>query len=61
MPLILIVFLAGVVAVLWGLISALFLKNRNAIWFTGSGTIAAVLSLLLVAGYHGTSFYPSAN
>ena len=60
MPLILIVFLAGVVAVLWGLISALFLKNRNAIWFTGSGTIAAVLSLLLVAGYHGTSFYPSA-
>jgi cytochrome bd ubiquinol oxidase subunit II len=60
LPVILILFLAGVVAVLWGLISAVFMKNRNAIWFTGSGTIAAVLSLLLIAGYHGTSFYPSA-
>jgi cytochrome bd ubiquinol oxidase subunit II len=60
LPVILILFLAGVVAVLWGLISAVFMKNRNAIWFTGSGTIAAVLSLLLIAGYNGTSFYPSA-
>ncbi len=60
LPVILILFLAGVVAVLWGLISAVFMNNRNAIWFTGSGTIAAVLSLLLIAGYNGTSFYPSA-
>jgi cytochrome bd ubiquinol oxidase subunit II len=60
MPLVLILFLSGVVLVLWGLISAVFLKNRKAIWFTGAGTVVTVLSLLLNAGYNGTPFYPSA-
>ncbi|MCU0409456.1 MAG: cytochrome d ubiquinol oxidase subunit II, partial [Bacteroidales bacterium] len=29
------------------------------IWFSGTGTVLAVLALFLVAGYNGTSFYPS--
>jgi cytochrome d ubiquinol oxidase subunit II len=29
------------------------------IWFTGTGTVLAVFSLFLVAGFNGTSFYPS--
>ncbi|HLN21543.1 MAG TPA: cytochrome d ubiquinol oxidase subunit II [Bacteroidales bacterium] len=58
-PLILILFLAGVAAVLYGIFISVFRRNHNAIWFTGAGTIGAVISLLLVAGYNGTAFYPS--
>ena len=29
------------------------------IWFTGIGTVLTVLSLLLVAGYNNTAYYPS--
>jgi cytochrome bd ubiquinol oxidase subunit II len=59
MPVILIIFIAGVAGVLYGLAASLFKKSSNGIWFTGSGTVMAVLALLLVAGYNGTAFYPS--
>jgi cytochrome bd ubiquinol oxidase subunit II len=59
MPLLIIMLLAGVTSVLYGIISAIILKSRKSIWFTGAGTILTVLSLLLVAGYNGTAFYPS--
>jgi cytochrome d ubiquinol oxidase subunit II len=59
MPLVAIVFLLGVVAVLYGIITALFLKRTGAIWFSGAGTVATVFALFLVAGYNNTSFYPS--
>jgi len=59
MPLVLIVFLAGVVSVLYGIGVSIFGKNNNGIWFTGTGSILAVFSLFLVAGFNGTSFYPS--
>ena len=29
------------------------------IWFAGIGTVLTVLSLLLVAGYNNTAYYPS--
>jgi cytochrome d ubiquinol oxidase subunit II len=29
------------------------------IWFSGAGTILAVISLFFVAGFNSTSFYPS--
>jgi len=59
MPLVLILFLAGVCSVIWGIGSALFRGRRDSIWFTGAGTVAVVLSLFMVAGLNNTAFYPS--
>jgi cytochrome d ubiquinol oxidase subunit II len=59
MPVVLIIFLAGVVGVLSGIGITLFRHSNSGIWFTGAGTILAVFSLFLVAGFNGTSFYPS--
>jgi len=61
MPVVLIVFLAGVVLVLTGIALALFKKSYKGIWYTGTGTVLAVLGLLLVAGYNNTAFYPAVN
>jgi len=62
MPVILVAFLGGVVAVLVGIIGTLMSsKFKKGIWFTGIGTVVTVCSLLLVAGYNNTSFYPSIN
>jgi cytochrome bd ubiquinol oxidase subunit II len=59
MPLVLIIFLLGVVAVLYGIISSILQTSGKGIWYAGSGTIAVVFSLFLIAGLNGTSFYPS--
>ncbi len=59
MPLVLIIFLAGVISVLYGIGTALFRASRPAIWYTGAGTILAVMALFFIAGFNGTAFYPS--
>ncbi|TFG43357.1 MAG: hypothetical protein E4H43_01815 [Bacteroidia bacterium] len=59
MPLVLIIFLAGVVCLLYGIGTTLFRGSRSGIWYTGFGTVLAVFALLLVAGFNGTAFYPS--
>jgi cytochrome bd ubiquinol oxidase subunit II len=59
MPLVLVIFLLGVVLVLSGIIVTLFKKSRNGIWFSGLGTFLTVFALLLLAGFNNTSFYPS--
>jgi cytochrome bd ubiquinol oxidase subunit II len=60
MPVVTIVFLAGVLAVLFGIFKTLTDKNyRSGIWWAGSGTIATVLGLFLIAGWNNTAFYPS--
>ena len=60
MPVVLIVFLVGVVLVLFGIGKTLLKKTFDkGIWFTGIGTVLTVLSLLLVAGYNNTAYYPS--
>jgi cytochrome bd ubiquinol oxidase subunit II len=59
MPLVLLIFLAGVAGVLCGIGITIFRKSISGIWFTGAGTILAVFSLFLIAGFNGTSFYPS--
>ncbi len=59
MPLVLLIFLAGVVLVLTGIALFLFKKSNKGIWFTGPGTVLAVLALFLVAGLNNTAFYPS--
>ena len=60
MPVVAVVFLVGVVLVLWG-IGKSFLAARwnKGIWFAGSGTVGTVLALLLCAGWNDTAYYPS--
>jgi cytochrome d ubiquinol oxidase subunit II len=59
MPVVLILFLAGAVSVLFGIGISVFRKSLSGIWFSGGGTILTVFSLFLLAGFNGTSFYPS--
>ncbi|MDR0977094.1 MAG: cytochrome d ubiquinol oxidase subunit II [Prevotellaceae bacterium] len=60
MPVVLVIFLVGVVLVLFGIGKTLFKKGFDkGIWFTGTGTVLAVLALLLVVGYNNTPYYPS--
>lgn len=55
-----ITLLIGVVLVLFGLIKSCFSAHyTKGVWFTGIGTVFAVLSLFWVAGYGDTAFYPS--
>lgn len=61
MPIVLGVFLLGVVGVLWGIANTLFTKGRKGIWFSGIGTVLAVLALFLIAGYNNTAYYPSST
>ncbi len=60
MPAVLILFLVGVVGVLWGIIRTLWKPGFDkGIWWAGIGTVLTVLALLLVAGYNNTAYYPS--
>lgn len=60
MPIVGICFLIGVVLVLFGIGRSVFDKKyRCGIWFAGIGTVVTVTCLFLIAGWNGTSFYPS--
>ncbi len=61
MPVVLAMLLIGVLLVLYGLARTMFSKTifRKGIWFAGIGTVMAVLSLFLIAGYNNTAYYPS--
>ncbi|MBR8709200.1 cytochrome d ubiquinol oxidase subunit II [Bacteroides pyogenes] len=60
MPVVLLLFLAGVVLVLFGIGKTILKKTFDkGIWFAGIGTVLTVLALLLVAGYNNTAYYPS--
>lgn len=59
MPFVAVLLLSGVVLVLFGIIRSSFWLYRKGIWFTGFGTVFTVLSLLLLAGYNNTAYYPS--
>lgn len=59
MPLVLVIFLLGVVLVLFGIGKSIIKAGTNGIWFAGIGTILAVLALFLIAGLNNTAFYPS--
>jgi len=60
MPVVTVVFLVGVLLVLYGIVRTLFQASfRKGIWYAGIGTVLVVTMLLLVAGYNGTSYYPS--
>jgi cytochrome d ubiquinol oxidase subunit II len=61
MPVVAIIFLLGVVGVLWGIGYTLFSKTTftKGIWFAGAGTVFTVLALLLNVGLNNTAYYPS--
>lgn len=60
MPVVLLLFLLGVVAVLYGIIATVLRPTfKKGIWFSGIGTVVTVSMLFLVAGYNNTAFYPS--
>lgn len=60
MPIVLVVFLVGVVGVLFGIIATLLKSTfTKGIWFAGTGTVLTVLALLLVAAFNNTAYYPS--
>lgn len=60
MPIVLVFFVLGVVAVLYGIFNTVFNPSfKKGIWFAGAGTVVTVTMLLLVAGYNNTAYYPS--
>jgi cytochrome d ubiquinol oxidase subunit II len=62
MPVVAVLFLAGVVLVLSGIILPIISAvkyGEKGIWFSGFGTVLAVFSLFLLAGFNNTSYYPS--
>jgi cytochrome d ubiquinol oxidase subunit II len=59
MPLALIVFLSGVIAVLWGIGTTLIKGSKKGIWFSGTGTVLAVFILFIITAFNDTAFYPS--
>ncbi len=60
MPVVGVLFLVGVVLVLYGIIRSLLSeKFSTGIFFAGVGTVLTVCSLLLIAGYNNTAYYPS--
>jgi cytochrome d ubiquinol oxidase subunit II len=60
MPLVLVVFLLGVVSVLGGIVRSLWKPTYDkGIWLTGIGTVLTVFALLLSVGYNDTAYYPS--
>ncbi|KAF5072814.1 Cytochrome bd-I ubiquinol oxidase subunit 2 [anaerobic digester metagenome] len=59
MPTLLVMLLLGVVLVLFGIYKSMLTGSIKGVWYTGIGTVATVLALLLVAGYNNTAYYPS--
>lgn len=59
-PVLLILLLVGVVGVLYGIGFSVLKKTwRKGIWFAGAGTVITVTTLLLLAGWNNTAYYPS--
>lgn len=59
MPLVLVLFLIGVVLVLWAWYRSFSKGIARAFWCAGLGVFLVVLSLFFIAGFNNTSFYPS--
>ncbi|MDF1546941.1 MAG: cytochrome d ubiquinol oxidase subunit II [Bacteroidales bacterium] len=59
MPVVLILFLTGVILVLFGIYKALLRNDKKAFWWVSAGIVLTVLSLFLIAGLNNTAYYPS--
>ena len=61
MPVVLVMLLAGVVLVLYGIWKGAFTESRKGFWFTAPGTVLVVMAVFFLAGFNGTSYYPSST
>ena len=60
MPAVLVLLLIGAVLLVAGVLVTLLKKGFNkGIWLAAPGTVMAVMSLFMIAGYNGTAYYPS--
>ncbi len=59
MPVALGLLLGGLVLVILGVVLTSFTKSTKGIWAGGLGTVLVGLSVFFLAGFNGTSFYPS--
>ena len=59
MPMVLGLFVLGVVSLLSGICITLFKKSRKGIWPAGLGAVLTVLSLFLLLGFDAGVIYPS--
>ena len=60
MPVVAVMFLVGVVLVLYGTIRSIISKKYiRGIWPVGIGTTLTVIALFLLVGYNNTAYYPS--
>lgn len=59
LPLLLVILLAGVAILLYGVYIALFKDSQKAIFFTGIGTVITVTIVMLILGVHNSVYYPS--
>ena len=57
---VLVMFLIGAVLLVIGVLRTIMVKGyKRGIWFSGPGTVLVVMSIFFLAGYNGTSYYPS--
>jgi cytochrome d ubiquinol oxidase subunit II len=61
MPLVLIMFLAGVVMVVFAVFSAIVYKKTCCIKTAGVGIVLTVMAVLLNVGFNNTAYYPSTS
>ena len=61
MPVVLVLFLAGVVLVLAGLWKGAFTQSRKGFWLAAPGTVLVVMAVFFLAGFNGTAYYPSCS
>jgi cytochrome bd ubiquinol oxidase subunit II len=59
MPHVLVLLLAGLLLVVWGVILTGLKTSTKGIWFGGLGTVLVGLAVFFLAGYNNTPFYPS--
>ena len=59
-PAVIVMFLVGAVLIVAGVVLTLVKpKFTRGIWLTGPGTVLAVMTFFMLAGYNGTAYYPS--
>jgi cytochrome bd ubiquinol oxidase subunit II len=59
MPHLLLMLLAGIGLVVWGVLAGAFKNSDKGIWFAGIGTVLVGLTVLCLPAFNGTAFYPS--
>lgn len=59
LPLVSLIFAAGVISVLVGIATGAFTKSTSGIWYAATGAVLVVFALFIVSAWNGTSFYRS--